>query len=53
MKNIFVVFESGIDTNEWWYLDTFEDYDDAKEYIDTLTEDSISTKYKITEYMPK
>ncbi len=45
MANLYIVFESGIDENEWWLLQTFADKEDALKYAKWAHEDAESTKY--------
>lgn len=50
MVNLYIVFESGIDENEWWLLQTFADKEDALKYVKWAHEDAESTKYRIVKY---
>lgn len=52
MKNFYIVFESGVYDDEWWYLDTFEEYKTAEDYANSLAEDSEETIFKVVEYEP-
>lgn len=48
---IYIIYESGIDENEWWYLETCETELKAKEYVEEIRDDDIATtQYRIVKY---
>lgn len=50
MDRVYVVFENGIETNEWWLLQTFTTYEEAKDYLDVMYDDECTSTYIIVEY---
>ena len=35
---IYAVFENGIEENEWWLLETFLMYEEAKDFVNVMIE---------------
>ena len=50
---IYAVFENGIEENEWWLLETFLTYEEAKDFVDAMIEVTEDTEshYRIAEYI--
>ena len=50
---IYAVFENGIEENEWWLLETFLMYEEAKDFVNAMIEVIEDTKspYRIVEYI--
>ncbi|MBR0059807.1 MAG: hypothetical protein IJP99_10815 [Methanobrevibacter sp.] len=50
---IYAVFENGIEENEWWLLETFLMYEEAKDFVNVMIEVIEDTKshYRIVEYI--
>lgn len=50
MDKVYVVFENGIEKNEWWILQTFTTYEEAKDYLDIMYDEECTSTYIIVEY---
>lgn len=50
MTDLYILFESGIDENEWWFLQAFADKEDALKCAKWAHEDAESSKYRIVKY---
>lgn len=48
---IYVVFENGIEENEWWVLAVFTTLEDAKDYVNDLIDEDTESHYRIVEYV--
>lgn len=49
---VYVIYESGIYEDEWWFLATCETESKAKEYVEEIRDDDVTTtKYRIVRYV--
>lgn len=51
MMDLYVVFENGIDENEWWLMGVFVTKAEAKEYVDDLVDNDSTSTYRIVKYV--
>ena len=50
MDKVYVVFEDGIEKNEWWLMQAFTTYEEAKDYLGIMYDDECTSTYIIVEY---
>ena len=50
MNKVYVVFEDGIEKNEWWLMQAFTTYEEAKDYLGIMYDDECTSTYIIVEY---
>ena len=50
MDKVYVVFENGIEKNEWWLMQAFTTYEEAKDYLGIMYDDECTSTYIIVEY---
>ena len=50
MDTIYVTYENGITADDWWMLDTYTTYAEAKKWVNDMCDGENGTLYKIVEY---
>ena len=49
---LYIIYESGLDENEWWFLETCETESKARKYVEEIRDEDITTtKYRIVRYV--
>ena len=48
--SLFIVFENAIAENEWWILDTFDTFAEAKVFVEGIVDDETESHYRIVRY---